>query len=257
MGMPVHPSVLTLTNNFVDYSEALARGEEGLNIYFWYIDCLLQMLAILAVATSLNFRWRLIERPMSFVLALLAIGAALRFVLPALLDPDYLRTGIAADGVLAHLPTTHFATLALGMCMSQVRSLRAKASMAAVMLAFALGLALTGESQAWAMVLVFGTLLLFVPRLPLPRGLDLLVLTLSGASLFVYLTHVQIAGQVLRPLGVPEASVLLWLLTLGSGVLLWQAWQRLADWRVKSGELLRQGVRSLRRGWAKSPGREL
>jgi hypothetical protein len=259
LGMPVHLSVLTLTNNLVDYSAALARGEEGLNIYFWYIDCLLQMLAVLAVLTAVNFRWRLVENPTRFVLALLAVGAVLRFALPGLLDPDYARSGIAADGVLAHLPTTHFATLALGMCMAQVRTLREKAGMALTVLAFAIGYALTGESEAWAMLLAFGTLLLFAPRLPIPRGLHVVILSLSGASLFIYLTHVQMAGQVLLPLGVPEASVLLWLLTLGSGVLLWQAWQWLAGWRLRSGEVLMQGLRTLwrTRGWAKDPGREL
>jgi hypothetical protein len=92
------------------------------------------------------------------------------------------------------------------------------------------------------MLMVFGLLLLFVPRLPLPKGFDLVVLMLSGASLFIYLTHVQIAGQILRPLGVPDGSVLLWLLTLVSGVLLWMTWQWLADWRLRTGQrLLRRG----------------
>jgi amino acid adenylation domain-containing protein len=162
LGLPVHPSVLTLTNNFVDYPAALAAGTEGLNIYFWYLDCLLQMLLILGVLAWMNFRWRLVDSPARFAVALLALGLALRFVVPALLDPAYLRDGIVADGVLAHLPTTHLATLALGMCMAQVRTPRERGVMALVVLAYAADIALTAESQAWAMLLAFG--LLLIPR---------------------------------------------------------------------------------------------
>jgi amino acid adenylation domain-containing protein len=244
LGLPVHWSVLTLTTNFVDYREAFAADVEGLNIFLWYVDCLIQMLAIVALLLAANFRWRLTESPARFALALLAAGAVLRFGLPGLLDPGSLLAGIEAESRLAYLPTTHLAALALGMCIAQVRTLRAKAGLALVGAAFAAGYALTSESHGWVMLLIFGTLLLFVPRLPIPNGLHVVVLALSGSSLFIYLTHVQVGG-VLQRLGVPNGSPLLWLLALASGVLLWLVWQRLADWRARSGELVANGLRSL------------
>jgi hypothetical protein len=249
LGLPVHWSVLTFTTNFIDLDRAFAAGVQGLNVMLWYVDCLLQLILVLGLATAVNFRWRLTEDPLRFALTLLAVGAVLRFVLSPLIDPDVLRTGITGTSALAHLPTTHLWTVALGMCMAQVRTLGGRLVMAVAVAAFAAGLALTtaSEARSWAMLLAFGILLLFVPRLPIPKGLHVVVLVLSGASLFIYLTHVQIARQILQPLGVPDGSVLLWLLTLASGVLLWLGWQRLADWRLRLGGRVLRGLGSLRR----------
>jgi peptidoglycan/LPS O-acetylase OafA/YrhL len=241
LGLPVHWSVLTLTTNFVDIAEVRASGEKGHNVTLWYVDCLLQMLAALALVMAANLRWRLVEDPRRFALALLAVGAVLRFAVSPLLDPDYLRVGIVGDGALAHLPTTHLGTLALGVCIAQVRTRRERVRMALVVAAFATGYALTGGPHGWIMLLLFGALLLFVPRLPIPKGLHVVVLMLSGSSLFIYLTHIQVAG-VLQRLGGPFGSVRVWALALASGVLLWLAWQRLADWRLRSGEVVLRGA---------------
>jgi hypothetical protein len=237
-----------MTNNFVVLDHVHATGEDGHNDILWYVDCLLQMLLFVALVTAANFRWQVFDSPMRFVLALLAAGAALRFILPWLLDPNYLSVGITATGPFAHLPTTHLGTLVLGMCMAQVQSWRARASMALVVVAWVVGLGLTSasESHSWVMLLVFGLLLLYVPRLPIPKGLHLVVLMLSGASLFIYLTHIQIAGQIFQRMGVPEGSLLIYVLTLASGVLLWMGWQRLADVRLRVGQYVVQSIEGLR-----------
>jgi predicted PurR-regulated permease PerM len=52
------------------------------------------------------------------------------------------------------------------------------------------------------------------------------ILVLSGSSLFIYLTHMQVAG-VLRAIGVPAGSTLLLLLSLVAGVIVWFGWQKI------------------------------
>ncbi len=68
-------------------------------------------------------------------------------------------------------------------------------------------------------------LMLLVRRVPLPRLLARVVYTLSGASLFIYLTHFQI-NVVLQRLPLPQSPVLQVACALGGGVLAWMAWNR-------------------------------
>ena len=252
LGLPVHWSIPTFTVDFVNYAEARARGEEGHAIQFWYIGAFLQMIAAVALLVQVNFWLRLTNSLARFIVALFVVALALRFVLPGLVDSSFFAQGLEHGGAFGFWPTTHLATLVLGMGMSHADTLREKLGMAAVVVVYALGAALISSTAGWAMLLFFGLLVLFVPRLPIPKGLHLVILVLSGSSLFIYLTHMQVAG-VLKAVGVPEGSVLLWLLVLGAGVLAWLVWQRVAAWRAKLG----QSIVILPWSWRKEAEREL
>jgi amino acid adenylation domain-containing protein len=230
LGLPVYWSIPTFTVNFVDYAKALAAGEQGHAIQFWYIGAFLQMLVLLALAAEANFRYRLFASPARFLVALMVVALLLRFALPGLFDPSFFTHGIENGSAIAHWPTTHLATLVLGMTISYANTPREKLGVALFVLVYALAVARTSSTSGWAMLLFFGMLVLFVPRLPIPKGLHFVILVLSGSSLFIYLTHLQVA-EVLRDAGVPDGSIPLLLLALGTGVIVWFGWQKITTFR--------------------------
>ena len=230
LGLPVHWSIPTFTVDFVNYANVLATGEKGHAIQFWYIGAFLQILVAMALLVHANFWLRLSGSPVRFLAALFAVALVLRFLLPSFIDPGFFTRGLDANSVIAHWPTTQLGTLVLGMMIAQAMSLHDKLRMAVVVAAYAFGTFLISTTSSWAILLLFGLLVLFVPRLPIPKGLHLIILLLSGSSLFIYLTHMQVGG-LLKAMGMTEGSFLQWLLVLAAGVLIWLGWQWISGWR--------------------------
>lgn len=227
-GKPVSLSVLLLTSDFVDYRDhagALAQGEA---FFLWYICAFLHMMLAIGLVTWAVVRltdWRL--EPRRFAAWAFLASLPLKFVLPGLFDPGFFVRGIEPLSVWGYTPTSHLSTLLLGVCLAGAETRRERFAWLGIALAYALATWVVVPSNSFAMMAAVGVLLLFVPRLPLPRGLHLIVLYLSGASLFIYLTHQQ-AAQGLALAGVPRDNWLMVPAAILVGVAVWYLWQKVS-----------------------------
>ena len=227
VGKPVSLSILLFYADFVDYRDKAAVLAAGGSNYLWYISCFFHMALLLSVVlyVALRVGSRLTARQLAIGLFLVALP--LRFVLPGLLDPSIFRTGIPGQSAYGYLPTTNLATFLLGACLATVENPREKLIFALVTVGYAVATYFYSPSNSFAMLTVFGLMMLYVPRLPILRGMHMVILFLSGASLFIYLTHQQ-AAHIFEWLGVLEGSVLLTILVLLFGIGLWLVWQRVS-----------------------------
>lgn len=224
------------------YSDFIAMDlhpPEGVEpaVYLWYVHAMLHMLMIIGAVLWLNFRLRLTHDPAYFVAGLLVLGLGLRFLLPWAIVPGYLEHGIVSLSAQNYLPTAHLATIALGMNFAFVTTLRERVMMLIIMLLY-IGLSIDSyHMNGPILMLTFGVLVLFVPRVPLYAPLQRLVLVISGASLFIYLTHGKL-GMMLMRLGIERGSFLQYAIAMAIGVALWYVWQRLYPVRRRLDEAL-------------------
>lgn len=225
LGRPVYWQVPTLTVNFVDFRAARAAGMAGWPVYLWYVGALLQIFLFFYIFARINLKLRLLKTPEAFAGFLLAFGCFGRFVLPGLVNSAFWTDGFAALPIMARMPTTHLGTIALGMLIGLHRQqLPGRLWMALVVVGYAGLTSHFSSTNEHVMLLGFGMLMLFVHRLPTIRGFSVVVLGISGASLFIYLTQMQFA-QLWALVGVPKESWMLWGLTVISGMLCWVGWQ--------------------------------
>jgi len=226
MGKSPDLSVLALYGNFVDYSRLSSPRWGGHEFYLWFIYCSIQMMALIWLAASVALRLGGTRVTAArFTLAMFALGCVTRFVAPALFIPDFFTQGAPHLTPVNYLPTTHLPTVMLGALIAMAQTPRARLGVLALLAGYvALTAQLYGPSGA-LVILAGGVLILAVKRLPLPRLLTALVLTLSGASLFIYLTHFQFRG-VLRLLGAPDLPALNVAVALVGGVAAWAVWIR-------------------------------
>ncbi|MBU1375357.1 MAG: amino acid adenylation domain-containing protein [Alphaproteobacteria bacterium] len=228
MGKSPDLSVLLLYGNFVDYSKLSGPHWGGHEFYLWFIYSSIQMMTLIWLAALAALRFGAARMTAArFALGMFAVGCVTRFVAPAFFIPDFFSKGAPEFTAVNYLPTTHLSTVMLGALIAMAQTRRARLGVLALLIAYA---ALTAPlySPAGALVVLgAGVLILAVKRLPLPRPLTALVLTLSGASLFIYLTHFQFRG-VLRALGAPELPLLDVGVALLGGVAAWAVWIRVS-----------------------------
>jgi amino acid adenylation domain-containing protein len=223
-GKSPHISILTMTGNFFDYR---LPGYQGRAFYLWYVHCAIQILLIIFFAFVLTLRFAPGATPRAFAGTLFAVGVVARFLPPALLVPDFWREGVPLLSMWSYLPTTHLPTVMLGVLVALADTPGQRRLLTPVTIAY--GLAQLAFFPGWggAYVIFFGLLLLHVRRVPLPRFLSAVLLPISGASLFIYLTHFQLFGALSR-LGLGGVPLLTVLAALLGGILLWKLYSRLA-----------------------------
>lgn len=220
-----HPdlSVLLLYGNFKDYSQLTGPRWGGNEFYLWFIYCTLQMWALLYLAVVLLERFRGFALGRSgFVLMLFLAGCLTRFVAPALFVPDFFVRGAPAMTMLSFLPTTHLSTLMLGALIAGAETRRERAGALGLLAAYAALTAHLYSLQHGLVIASAGLLMFGVRRMVLPKPLTSVVLMLSGASLFIYLTHFMFRSA-LHALGAPEWPLLHVAIALIGGVLVWYA----------------------------------
>jgi amino acid adenylation domain-containing protein len=223
-GRSPHISILTLTGNFFDYRNPDHHGRE---FYLWYVHCMVQILYAVLLATWLALRygpptlgaWR-------FAAWLFTGGVVLRFGLPALFLPGFLSQGAPILSIWSYLPTTHFPTVMLGVLIALADSDRRRRLLAPLLVVYAIAQLQFFPGWGGLYTLVFGLLLLFARRVPLPRFLSSLLLPISGASLFIYLTHFQFHALMKRA-GVNEPAIQV-LVAIVAGIALWRLYSWLA-----------------------------
>lgn len=226
-----HPSVYLL---YVDFSDLIGSDLLIRDIYIWYVSATIKIFIVFALIITLVFRAGIEISARNFVFAMFALACVLRFVLPLSFDDASLTLEDPSASITRYLPTTHFATIMLGMCFAYVDGMREKIVMFGIVLLYAaLTQALLTANTTPILLIFFGFIALFVPRLPLPRGVHRIVLLVSGASLFIYLSHLRIGYDILPRFGVPIGSVLQWVLAIAIGIGAWYLWQRVSYWGNK------------------------
>lgn len=204
---------------------------------YWFVEVLVQALVVLAVAFRVPAIRRFERRhPVALPALLLVPALAIRF--------DLIELGEH------HRPFFRPHEIAwvflLGWLAASARSTAQRAAVTAVAAASTVGF--FGDGRREAVLLVGLLLLVWVPTLPLPRLAPRLVGPLASASLYIYLTHVQV-----HPLASDRWPLLGLLLSLAVGVAAWAAVQPVQRW-LERGPLRRGhapgtvagGVRSAR-----------
>ncbi|WP_167046578.1 AMP-binding protein [Salinibacterium sp. ZJ454] len=181
---------------------------------FWFLEA--AVWAMLGLA--LLFAVRPIDRferrhPWAFAVALLGATLTARLAL----------TGIEADRVERYSAVLVLWCLALGWVIARADTTWKRAAVSAAVVAATVGF--FGHPGREAVVIVGLLLLIWTPRLRIPRPLIPIVRLLAGASLFIYLTH-----WVVYP---PWEATAPWLgtaLSLIVGVAAWYAYRLIGGW---------------------------
>ena len=218
-------NIVLMNNDFMDYS-ALPPGAKAQDyqIHLWYVDALLKMLLFLSLGLVLA-RWTKLLRVgvFRFALALFALGCVTRFVLPGAFDPQFYAHGARVLSIWEYAPTTHFATFMLGVLVANAPERRAKWFVGGLMLVYA---ALSAHFFGWenaAVAAIAGVVLITASRVTVPKPVARLAFLLSGASLFIYLTHYMFGSATRHIVGEGWQGLEV-LAGLTGGILVWKGW---------------------------------
>ncbi len=189
------PNVL-LVNNYV------RTGAQG----YWYVEALVQILLLCALALAVP-AIRNLERRYGFAFALVVLAGALLVTLLAVNRVTLPEREMATHGVAWFF--------ALGWLAH--RSVKGWQKLLVVGIALLTVPGYFDDPIRELVILIGLTLLLFVPRLVLPRLVLLLVGPIASASLYIYLTHYGILQWALPDV----ARGLVMVMCLAFGVLVW------------------------------------
>ena len=156
---------------------------------FWYVDALLQILLLLFICVRLlPAKFRTPASVFPFSAGLFVVGCGTKFGLPWLIDPEFFRHGVQELSLASISPIGNFATFMLGALFATVPAGGKYGLLAAALVYAGVTACLYGLMGG---ISIAGAALLLTcwHRLTLPRPLASLAYTLSGASLFIYLSH--------------------------------------------------------------------
>jgi hypothetical protein len=177
----------TLANVFLLDTFLGPKGWE-VHAHFWFIERLAYLLAGAAVLTAVPLTDRAQRRwPWAFPAALLAVGVVSRF--------------LAADPGLPDGPVLWL--FALGWAAAAARGTQRRVALTLAAAAAAAGY--FQEPARDGTILAGLLLLIWFPRLPVPRALHNALGVLAGSSLYIYLTHWLVyphLDQASKPLAV-------------------------------------------------------
>jgi amino acid adenylation domain-containing protein len=180
-------NTVLLSSDLVSNPTEFARLRH--DVIFWYVDALMQILLLIFLLVSIvPPRFRTTNYLIRFSFALFAAGCAVKFGLPILTDPGFRRVGAPELSLEQLSPIGNFATFMLGVLLATVSD-RAKYLLFAAALTYA-GLDAHFYGMANALSIAGAVVLLtFWRRVTLPRPVANLAFIISGASLFIYLSH--------------------------------------------------------------------
>jgi amino acid adenylation domain-containing protein len=215
-----------LYGNFRDYSQLGPPDWGGNEFYLWFVDCILQILLIVGVAIALLGRWRFLGLDrFGVALLLFLIGCLGRFLLPGFLFPGFFEHGAKPLTMVLYLPSTHLPTFMLGALAACAATWPRRWMVVALTIPYALASSHFFYINSGIFIAIAVTLMLFVRRVTTPRLFSRLVYILSGASLFIYLTHFQ-WGVILHWMNVDQEPAFQVLFAVVGGVLAWTIWNR-------------------------------
>ena len=156
-------------------------GTPDLNWAYWYVEAVVQILVVLAVVFAVPAVRRFERRhPLWLAAAALGVGLLIRFDL----------WGWFAVHHRVNRPQHVLWLFALGWCAALAKNNWQRVALSAVAAWGVHDYFVATNRQG--VVLAAAALLLWVPRLPVPRVLSRVVGTLAAASLAIYLTHWEV-----------------------------------------------------------------
>jgi hypothetical protein len=244
--------IVLLNNDLIDYSKLPPGAKaQDYQIHLWYVDAMIKIFAFILIAfvvySFLAQRWNKSGREgpllnsLQFAGLLFVLGCATRFLLPGAFDPDFFADGVKELTVFAYSPTTHLATFMLGVLLAHVASPRSQWALGALCIVYALVSWWFFDTAATVSVLAAGAVLIMFDRVALPRPVAAVVLTLSGSSLFIFLTHFMFASATRRIIGAGHPALETAAALLG-GAGLWFGW----NWLTKQFNVRRRRGAALR-----------
>jgi hypothetical protein len=196
-------STALFVNNFV----GAARWDDQWQ--FWFLEAIVWSMIALAALFAVPQVDRLERRhPFAFALGVLALAVLARALLLG---------GFRAEGTERYAIETAVWCIALGWVVARATTDRQRIVATALTLVTVPGF--FGDPGREAIVVAGVLLLVWVPRIPIPRVLVPVIGALAGASMFIYLTH----WQVYPPLE-NEFPVVATLLSLAVGVVVWRGY---------------------------------
>jgi len=215
--LPAEPHILLMT---ADFQNHIRDGRNTQELYLWFVHALLHIqLAMAAVLFGLQLAGRFDLSLRRLLAALFVVGCIARFGAPLL-------WGAVDPRATYYLPTTQFATFVLGAMIAVAASDRERGGLAVVLVVYSAATAWFWGPGPAAFALAGGLLLLFLRQVKLPRLAAPAVLSVAGASLWIYLTHMLLRDG-LRRLGLPDHNALAVALgvalALATGVAAWRA----------------------------------
>jgi len=215
-------ATVLLGTNFLDF--AGENKTEGGIIWLWFIHCYIQIyLIFFLILLSSRARGWLRERPFATLAAAFLIACVLRFAVPAIFNPDFLSEGAAHLTKWNYLPTTHMATILLGMAAAAAASQSHKIAVALVLVVYAAVVSIWFPHTSPLLFIVCGLSVMFIQNIPMPRVVVLGALAISSASLFIYLMHEPL-HTIFDMSGLPLTPASLTLLVILVSLPLWKLW---------------------------------
>jgi amino acid adenylation domain-containing protein len=225
-GQNPDPSSPLLYGNFRDYSQLQPPDWGGNEFYLWFVDCILQILLIVGVSIMVLARWRFLGLDrFGVALLLFGIGCVGRFLLPGFWFPGFFEHGARPMEMLLYLPSTHLPTFMLGALAASAATWPRRWLVVALTLPYALASSQLYYLNSGLFIATAVILMMFVRRVTTPRLFSRLVYILSGASLFIYLTHFQ-WGVILRWMNAEQEPAFQVLFAMVGGILAWTVWNR-------------------------------
>lgn len=195
---------------------------------YWFVEALVQILVVLAALWSIPAVRRVDSRaPFAVSSTVLAVGLVVRLDLVT----------IGPQHHLLYRPHEILWLFALGWMAAVGTQLRHRVVCSGVAVALIPG---TFDDPLRSGIVLGGLLLLIWARsIPIPNGLHRIVGPLASASLFIYLTHVQVFPEFDRPIAGVVASLV-------AGVLGWRCWAVLEGGAAAAGRRAQRAVASAR-----------
>jgi len=207
--------------NFSDSSASVPNLLEGHLVYLWYIHCIFHMLCIMTAVlyfcrSAKGARWITLT-----LMVCIAIGILGRLIVPSLISPEFLTSILPNNSIYKLSPMTHIATFSFGALAGfQKGKWREGLFLALALYAFA-GIITYGYSEV-LFVLTTAFLVMFIPKIKVPRTFGSVMYKIAGSSLFIYLLHIQIYNMFCVRLGFSEE--ICFALSLMAGYFAWVGW---------------------------------
>ena len=220
---------------FIDYQGLGPLGESPYSLMLWYVQSALYILLIIGALLTIVMRFFPSWRSWHFCLWLFFFSLPFRFLLPALLAPDWFNAGAPVFHVVSYLPTTHLATFALGMLMA-TSSKAQHPFVAALILGYSLISMRFFDSSAYLFLIAAGFLLLLKPYVRVPKAFSNPLALISASSLFIYLMHLLVI-PFRRKFDLPSAPWLEVAAGLALGLVTWRIWTEILRFFYRRGRL--------------------
>lgn len=195
-GEPFQPAGLLFVTNFIDFSDPQVSA--GGTIWLWFIAAYVQILLVLSAMVSIPWARKVLSlKPGPSLLVLFLATAAIKYAVLAIADLALLSDGVPPLTPWNYLPTTHLPTVLLGMLVLMARTGRIDRMLCSVLVVlYAISVGLVFEHNRPDLFAICTLAVIWVGSIRIPRGPYIVALSVSQASLYLYLLHEPLSSAL-------------------------------------------------------------